>query len=70
MGKGSSRTRGPEERSVPVRGRLRSRGLPEEPGVILIRGHGRYGKSTWLEGQLVETVRRFGRGSAFYLNGG
>jgi len=43
--------------------------LPLEPGVILIRGPRQYGKSTWLERQLLETVERFGRGSALYLNG-
>ncbi|MBM4031711.1 MAG: ATP-binding protein [Planctomycetes bacterium] len=45
------------------------RELPREPGVILIRGPRQYGKSTWLEGQLVQTVRQFGPGTAFYLNG-
>ena len=43
--------------------------LPEEPGVILIRGARQYGKSTWLEGRMRETVERHGPGSAFYLNG-
>ncbi len=43
--------------------------LPAEPGIILIRGARQYGKSTWLEKQILETVRLFGPGSAFYLNG-
>jgi uncharacterized protein len=43
--------------------------LPREPGVILIRGARQYGKSTWLEGQIRDTIRRFGPGSALYLNG-
>ncbi len=43
--------------------------LPEEPGILLIRGPRQYGKSTWLEGQVVETIKNFGAGSAFYLNG-
>lgn len=32
--------------------------LPEEPGLILVRGPRQYGKSTWLEGQVRDTVRR------------
>lgn len=43
--------------------------LPEQPGVILIRGARQYGKSTWLEGQLRRSVEDHGPGSAFYLNG-
>jgi predicted AAA+ superfamily ATPase len=43
--------------------------LPEQPGVIVVRGARQYGKSTWLEGQLRESIVAFGRGSAFYLNG-
>ena len=43
--------------------------LPKKPGILLIRGPRQYGKSTWLEGQVVETIRAFGPGSAFYLNG-
>ena len=43
--------------------------LPEEPGLILVRGARQYGKSTWLEGQLKATVEDHGPGSAFYLNG-
>jgi hypothetical protein len=37
--------------------------LPADPGVILVRGPRQYGKSTWLELQLRETVRTFGPGS-------
>jgi uncharacterized protein len=43
--------------------------LPDEPGVIVIRGPRQYGKSTWLEARLKESVEENGPGSAFYLNG-
>jgi hypothetical protein len=43
--------------------------LPREPGVIIIRGPRQYGKSTWLEYQLRETLRQFGPGTALFLNG-
>ena len=43
--------------------------IPTEPGIFLIRGPWQYGKSTWLEQQLKETIKTFGPGSAFYLNG-
>ncbi len=43
--------------------------LPEQPGVILVRGARQYGKSTWIEGQLRRTVEEYGPGSGFYLNG-
>jgi predicted AAA+ superfamily ATPase len=43
--------------------------LPEEEGVLLIRGPRQYGKSTWLESQLRETIATQGSGSALYLNG-
>ncbi len=43
--------------------------LPLEPGILLIRGARQYGKSTWLEQQIVQTIKEFGAGSAFYLNG-
>ncbi len=43
--------------------------LPKESGVILIRGPRQYGKSTWLELQLRETLEDAGRGSAYFLNG-
>ena len=43
--------------------------LPEEPGVILVRGARQYGKSTWLEGQLRQTVEQHGPGSALFLDG-
>jgi predicted AAA+ superfamily ATPase len=35
----------------------------------VIRGPRQYGKSTWLEFQLRETIRRFGPGAALFLNG-
>ena len=43
--------------------------LPEDPGVILIRGPRQYGKSTWLELALRETIEAYGPGSAYILNG-
>ena len=44
-------------------------GLPLEPGVLLVRGPRQYGKSTWLELQVRETIRTFGPGTAYYANG-
>ncbi len=43
--------------------------VPATPGVILIRGARQYGKSTWLEGALRDTVRRHGPGTALFLDG-
>lgn len=43
--------------------------LPTEPGILLIRGARQYGKSTWLEQSLKQTIQTFGAGTAFYLNG-
>jgi len=43
--------------------------LPQEAGLLLIRGARQYGKSTWLEDQLRSTIRNYGSGSAYYLNG-
>lgn len=43
--------------------------LPCEPGIIFIRGPRQYGKSTWLEQQIVQTITQFGKGTALYLNG-
>ena len=43
--------------------------LPREAGIIVIRGPRQYGKSTWLEYQLRETLRQFGPGTALFLNG-
>src|SRR5262249_55800417 len=43
--------------------------LPAEPGVILIRGARQYGKSTWLEGALRDTVKTHGPGTALFLDG-
>ena len=45
------------------------RELPNEPGIITIRGPRQYGKSTWLEQSLRDTLVDFGKGSAFFLNG-
>jgi hypothetical protein len=43
--------------------------LPQEPGLILIRGARQMGKSTWLESKIKKTVQEEGAGSALYLNG-
>lgn len=43
--------------------------LPMQPGIIIIRGPRQYGKSTWLEKNIAETITEFGAGSALYLNG-
>lgn len=43
--------------------------LPIEPGILFIRGARQYGKSTWLEQQIEHTIKKFGAGTAFYLNG-
>ncbi len=43
--------------------------LPTEPGILMIRGARQYGKSTWLEQQVIQTIKEFGAGSAYYLNG-
>lgn len=43
--------------------------LPMEGGILLIRGARQYGKSTWLEGEIRNTIKEFGKGSAYYLNG-
>jgi uncharacterized protein len=45
------------------------RDLPKDPGLIVIRGPRQYGKSTWLEVSIKDTVEEFGNGSALYLNG-
>ena len=34
--------------------------LPREPGMILIRGPRQFGKSTWLEQQIMRTIEEFG----------
>lgn len=43
--------------------------LPTEPGILLIRGARQYGKSTWLEQEMLKTIQKFGAGTAYYLNG-
>jgi len=43
--------------------------LPEEPGIILIRGARQYGKSTWLQRMIEQTVKTYGGGTVFYLDG-
>lgn len=43
--------------------------LPEESGIVVIRGARQYGKSTWLQGMIRQTIADFGGGTAFYLNG-
>ena len=36
---------------------------------MMIRGPRQYGKSTWLEQQVADTITEFGAGTALYLNG-
>ena len=43
--------------------------LPSEPGLIVVRGARQFGKSTWLEGQLLKAAQKNGAGTTFYLNG-
>jgi predicted AAA+ superfamily ATPase len=43
--------------------------LPNEPGLILIRGARQIGKSTWMELQIRKTIEKFGPGSAVYVSG-
>lgn len=43
--------------------------IPAEPGLITIRGPRQYGKSTWLDMNLRQSIQDFGKGTAFYLNG-
>jgi predicted AAA+ superfamily ATPase len=43
--------------------------LPNESGMLLVRGARQYGKSTWLQQQIHDTVQQFGPASALYLNG-
>jgi predicted AAA+ superfamily ATPase len=43
--------------------------IPHEPGVIVIRGPRQYGKSTWLEYSMRDSIEEFGKGSTYYLNG-
>jgi uncharacterized protein len=43
--------------------------LPTEGGIILIRGPRQFGKSTWLELELKQTLEEYGAGSAYFLNG-
>lgn len=43
--------------------------LPSVPGVLFIRGGRQFGKNTWLQQQIAQTIREHGPGSAFFLNG-
>jgi predicted AAA+ superfamily ATPase len=43
--------------------------LPAEAGIILIRGPRQFGKSTWLELALQDTLAEHGSGSGYFLNG-
>jgi predicted AAA+ superfamily ATPase len=58
-----------ESSSATFRFDLGLKDLPQEPGLLLIRGPRQFGKSTWLELSLRDTLEDFGKGSAFYLNG-
>ena len=43
--------------------------LPEEPGLIIVRGPRQYGKSTWLDLKLRDSIIKFGKATSYYLNG-
>lgn len=43
--------------------------LPQEPGILMVRGARQYGKSTWLEQQIYQSICEFGAGSTYYING-
>ena len=58
-----------EGQSMTFRFRFGLDELPREPGIITIRGPRQYGKSTWLELALRDTLEDFGKGSAYFLNG-
>jgi len=58
-----------QQRSLPLPFEFGLRELPEQPGILSIRGPRQYGKSTWLELQIEDTIKGFGPGSVFYLNG-
>ncbi|MFW5803536.1 MAG: AAA family ATPase [Verrucomicrobiota bacterium] len=45
------------------------RELPAQPGIIIVRGPRQYGKSTWLQQQVRQTIETYGPGSAFQLTG-
>lgn len=42
--------------------------LPDQPGILLVRGPRQYGKSTWLEQQMEQSHKKFGPGSVLYIN--
>jgi len=42
--------------------------IPQQPGVLLVRGARQYGKSTWMQQQIKQTIRDFGPASAYHLN--
>lgn len=56
-------------RSLPLPFEFGLKELPKEPGIISVRGPRQYGKSTWLELSIEDSIEEFGKGSAFYLNG-
>lgn len=45
------------------------RELPKQPGLMLVRGPRQFGKSTWLEMMLKDTLEDFGKGTGFFING-
>lgn len=58
-----------ESRAAQFRFEFGLKALPQEPGLITIRGPRQYGKSTWLEMNLRDSIQEFGKGTAYYLNG-
>jgi len=58
-----------ESKAHPFRFEFGLRELPIEPAILMIRGPRQYGKSTWLDLELRNTILDFGKGTAAYLNG-
>ncbi|MGE0174347.1 MAG: ATP-binding protein [Oligoflexales bacterium] len=58
-----------QKRSLPLPFEFGLNELPTESGIISIRGPRQYGKSTWLELMIADSIEDFGNGCAFYLNG-
>jgi predicted AAA+ superfamily ATPase len=58
-----------EAKAVPFLFELGLDRLPTEPGLMVVRGPRQYGKSTWLDLELRDTIAEHGAGTAYYLNG-
>lgn len=58
-----------ESKALKFRFEFSLENIPQEPGLIIIRGPRQYGKSTWLDINLRRSIVDFGKASAYYLNG-